>query len=513
MRKLAFAFFLGVWLCAAGTVDLLVVNRIKAEAFENSRVMESAFYLSDVYGPRLTGSPGYRAAAEWSKKRLQEWGLSNARFETLRFGRGWSCSRFAAHMKEPQYAPLIGFARPWSPGTKGPVSGQPLMAVMTSDADFTRFKGKLKGRIVLVDRPRDLALPAGPLARRYTDADLSANVSAPDPGRPFPVFARPGRRGPDLEGQRGFRNKLNQFLANEGVAVVLSIGDRGDGGTVRASAQGSRDPKDPLPPPSVALAPEHYNRIARLLEKKIPVTLEFDIQAQFHAETQNTFNVLADLPGTDKKDELVLLGAHLDSWTGGTGATDNASGCAVMMEAIRILKALNLTVRRTVTVALWAGEEQGFLGSRAYVKQHLGDRASMVLKPGHARISGYLNSDNGGGRIRGVHLQNNDMMRPVAEAWLAPFRDHGATTVTIRNTGGTDHIPFDGIGIPGFQFIQDPLDYFTRTHHTNMDVYDRLQPGDLMQSAAVVASFAYHAANRDELLPRKPLPKPESKKP
>jgi len=513
MRKLAFVFFLGVWLCAAETVDLLVVNRIKAEAFENSRVMESAFYLSDVYGPRLTGSPGYRAAAEWSKKRLEEWRLSNARFETLLFGRGWSCSRFSAHMKEPEYAPLIGFARPWSPGTKGPVSGQPLMAVMTSESDFPRVKGKLKGRIVLIDRPRDLALPAGPLARRYTDSELTANVSAPDPGRPFPVFARPGRRQPDSESRRQFRNRLNEFLTNEGVAVVLTIGDRGDGGTVRASAQGSRDPKDPLPPPSVALAPEHYNRIARLLRQKIPVTLEFDIHAQFHDETQDTFNVLADLPGTDKKDELVLLGAHLDSWTGGTGATDNASGCAVMMEAIRILKALDLKLRRTVTVALWAGEEQGFLGSRAYVTQHLGDRESMALKPGHARISGYFNYDNGGGRIRGIHLQNNDMMRPLAEAWLAPFKDHGAITVSIRNTGGTDHIPFDGIGIPAFQFIQDPLDYFTRTHHTNMDLYDRLQPGDLMQSAAVVASFAYHAANRDEPLPRKPLPKPQSKKP
>lgn len=510
MKKLAVIFLLGVCLLTAETVDLLVINRIKAEAFDNSRVMESAFYLSDVHGPRLTGSPGYRAAGEWARKRLEEWGLSNVRFENLPFGRSWSCSRFAAHMKEPQYAPLIGFARPWSPGTQGPVSGQPQMAVMSSEADFQQFKGKLKGRIVLLDRPRDLALPTSPLASRYTDRELAADELAPDPGRPF--FARP-RRGPNWESMRQFRNKLNQFLSDEGVAVVLSIGDRGDGGTVRASAQGSRDPKDPVPPPSVALAPEHYNRIARLIEKKIPVTLEFDIQARFHSDTQETFNVLADLPGTDRKDELVLLGAHLDSWTGGTGATDDASGCAVMMEAMRILKTLDLKMRRTVGVALWAGEEQGFLGSIAYVKQHLGDRETMTLKPGHTRLSGYFNYDNGGGRIRGINLQNNDMMRPIAEAWLAPFKDHGAASVTIRNTGGTDHIPFDGIGIPGFQFIQDPLDYGTRTHHTNMDVFDRLQPGDLMQSAAIVASIAYHAANREELLPRKPLPKPEPKKP
>jgi hypothetical protein len=312
----------------------------------------------------------------------------------------------------------------------------------------------------------------------------------------------------DREAAQKLRNQINQFLKDEGVLVTLAPSSRGDGGTIFSAAAGSRDPKDPLPPAAVSLTAEHYDRIVRLLEKKVPVTLEFDIDNKIYDEPGDTFNVIADLPGGAKKDEIVLLGAHLDSWTFGTGATDDTSGCAVMMEAMRILKTLNLKMARTVRVGLWAAEEQGLLGSAAYVKDHLADRDTMALKPEHAKFAGYFNYDNGTGKIRGVYLQGNDMMRPVFESWLAPFRDLGATTVTIRNTSGTDHLPFDAVGLPAFQFIQDPVEYMTRTHHSNMDVYERLQDGDLMQSAAVVAAIAYQAATRDELLPRKPLPKP-----
>jgi len=293
------------------------------------------------------------------------------------------------------------------------------------------------------------------------------------------------------------------------VAVVPSY--RTDGGTVFAGPAATRDPKDPLPPPSVAVTSEHYNQIVRLLDKKIPVTLEFDIDNRIY-DSPDTFNVVADLPGGARKDEIVLIGAHLDSWTFGTGATDDTSGCAVMMEVMPILKTLDFKLPRTVRAGLWAAEEQGLLGSAAYVKEHLADRDTMALKPGHPKLSGYFNYDNGTGKIRGVYLQGNDMMRPLFEAWFSPLRDLGVSTVTIRNTGGTDHLPFEAVGIPAFQFIQDPVEYMTRTHHSNMDVYDRLQEADLMQSAAVIASIVYHAATREELLPRKPLPKPRGQK-
>jgi len=305
---------------------------------------------------------------------------------------------------------------------------------------------------------------------------------------------------------------VNQFLIDEGVLVTIAPSYRATSGIVFGMNGGSQDPKKPVPPPSVAMEVEQYNRIARLIDKKIPVTLEFDIQNKFLDDTQDSFTVTGELPGTSKKDELVMLGAHLDSWTGGTGATDNGAGSAVVLEAMRILKALDLKMARTVRVALWTGEEEGLLGSRAYVKEHFADRETMALKPEHAKLSGYFNLDNGTGKIRGAYLQGNDMMRPIFQAWLDPFKDYGASSVTIRNTGGTDHQSFDAVGLPGFQFIQDPLDYSSETHHSTADTYDHLQAGDLMEASAIMAAVVYDAATRDEMLPRKPLPKPEPKK-
>ena len=515
-----FLFLFVPLLVAEEKVDLSVVNRIKAEAFQHSQVMEQAFYLSDVYGPRLSGSPAYRAAADWAVRRLREWGLAEPRLEKWGpYGRGWANLRFYAGMKQPSYQPLIGVPRPLSLGTKGPVAGEAVLAVIRTEADMEKFKGKLKGKIVLTEEARPLAPQLEPLSRRYSDADLASTALAPDPAQRFgfpappPVAERlraapqPGQPA-DREAAQRFRNKLNQFLKDEGVLVTLAPGSRAGGGTIFSAPAGSRELKDVLPPAAVSLTPEHYNQIARLIAHKVPVTLEFDIENRIYDDPADTFNAVADLPGGARKDEIVLLGAHLDSWTFGTGATDDTSGCAVMMEAMRILKALDLKMPRTVRIGLWAAEEQGLLGSAAYVKEHLADRDTMALKPGHARLSGYFNLDNGTGKIRGVYLQGNDMMRPVFEAWLAPFRDLGATTVSIRNTGGTDHLSFDAVGVPAFQFIQDPVEYMSRTHHSNMDVYDRLQEGDLMQAAAVIASVAYHAATREEMLPRKPLPKP-----
>jgi carboxypeptidase Q len=516
MRPLLLVLIAAVVLPAEDKVDLAAVHRIRSEAFERSKVMDHAFQLTDVYGPRLTGSPSIKAAAEWIVKQFQSWGLANANLEKWGpFGRGWSQVKFSAHLREPQYAPLIGFSRPWSRGTSGPVAGEPFLAVIQSEADMEKFKGKLKGKMVLMENPRTLTLQAAALARTFSDADLAGMIAIRPSGPPAqPPAPAAGPRGADGRPLRGealqqFRNKLNKFLADEGAVVAITPGDRADGGTVRSTSAGSHDPKNTTPIPSVALTPEHYNRIVRLMNNKIPVTLEFDIQNRFHDDAKDSFNVIGELPGGDKRDELVMLGAHLDSWTGGSGATDNAAGVSVAMEAIRILKATGLAPRRTVRIALWTGEEQGLLGSRAYVKEHFADIATMALKPEHGKVSGYFNLDNGTGKIRGVYLQSNDMARPIFEEWLKPFADLGATALSIRNTGSTDHVSFDNAGIPGFQFIQDPVEYATRTHHTNMDVYDRLQPPDLMQASAIMASFVYHTAMREEKLPRKPLPPPQ----
>ncbi len=508
-------------LLAAEKVDLLVMNQIKSEAFENSKVMDHMFYLTDVNGPLLTGSPAYKAAADWVVKRMTEYGLAAKEEKWGPFGRGWTCKHFEAHLIEPQYQPLIGVPLAWTAGTDGTVNGEPMMVNIKVDADFEKYKGKLKGKVVMMSPAKQLAMVMTAPGHRLTDTELLDESKAPEPGRsPFgfrPPGSADGQQPPATpeearqrrEERRKFQEKLAQFLKDEGVLVLLSYGYNGDGGTVFASSGGSYDPKKPVALTSVALTPEHYNRIARLMDHNIPVKLQFNIQNQIFEDQTDSVNVVAEIPGNSKKDEIVMLGAHLDSWHGGTGATDNAAGSAVVMEAARILKALNLHMDRTVRMALWGGEEEGLLGSRAYVKEHFADRETMKLAADHSKLAGYFNYDNGTGKIRGIYLQGNDMARPIFEAWLEPFHDMGATTVTIRNTGGTDHQSFDAVGLPGFQFIQDPMEYGSRTHHSNMDVYDRIQPGDLMQASAIMAAFVYDTAMRDEMLPRKPLPKPQ----
>ena len=512
-------------LSAEEKVDLNVVNRIKYEAFENSQAMDNIFYLADVHGPRLTNSPGHRSAAEWAVKRLEAYGMKNVHLEKWGpFGQSWKFTHFSAHMQEPQYQTLIGFPLAWTPGTNGPVSGEPVMAIVKTEADFEKYRGKLKGKFVLTMEPKAIVMVTEAQSRRWTEDELRARSTNVDPARanPFGPANGPAAPPPPTPEARAaalkLAQKINQFFKDEGVLAVLSYGYNGDGGTVFATSGGSRDAKDPVPPPMVALTPEHYNRIARLVAHKIPVKLQFDIQAEFLGGPEESFNVIGELPGTGPhKDEIVMLGGHLDSWHGGTGATDNATGCSVAMEAIRLLTTLKMPLDRTVRIALWSGEEQGLLGSKAYVQERFARRDTMQMGPEYNKLSAYYNDDTGTGKFRGISVGGNDMAKPIFEAWLAPFHDLGATTVlgaTARRTvqpGGTDHTSFTWIGLPGFGFLQDPMEYQTRTHHSNMDVYDRVQAGDLMQSSAIMAWFVYNTATRPEMMPRMAPPAPLKK--
>lgn len=511
---------------SAEPVDLDVVHRIRQEAMQNSKVMDHVFQLTDVVGHRLTNSPGYFAAANWVEKQLKEWGIEARQEKWGPYGRGWDFTHFSAEMIEPAHATLIGVPLAWTPGTNGKVSGEVTIASMQNDADLEKYKGKLAGKIVLLGTGRDLVPPTVASSSRFTDQELQQLATAAPAGRggrgaPGTAALNAGRGGPAAPGNalpanappananQQFNTRLNKFLVDEGVLVAVRIGNTpSEAGTVFAQGGGSRNVSDPMPPPMVALTPEHYNRILRLLDAKIAVKLEFEIATQFFDDRLDSVNVIGEIRGQKKPDEVVMIGAHLDSWHGGTGATDNAAGSAVMIEVMRILKQLNLPLDRTVRLGLWSGEEQGLFGSRAYVDEHFSKR-DMNVTADHAKFAGYFNVDNGTGKIRGVYLQGNDAMRPIFEAWFKPFADLGASTISIRNTGGTDHTNFDAVGLPGFQFIQDRVDYNTRTHHSNMDVYDRVQAEDLQQMAAIVASFVYNAATREQMLPRKPLPRPQ----
>ncbi len=491
------------------TADLDAVARLKDEGLQRSQVMDTLWYLTDVHGPRLTNSPQIRAAAEWAMTRLRGWGLTNVRQETWGpFGRGWTNDKLTANVVSPQPFPLIAYPRAWTPGTGGTVTADAVVAVIARDDDFAVWSGKLNGKVVLLARSSDVRAQFTPLGRRFTDQDLIDLQNQPVPagrGR----GGRAGGGGPAPDANFGLRRM--QFFAREGVVATLEPGTgRSDHGAVLVNnaPREYRDPKEAPTVPQLMVASEHYNRIARLLDGNIPVRLELTITNRFVDDTQDAFNILAEIPGTDKADEVVMLGAHFDSWHAGTGATDNAAGSAAMMEAMRILKTSGVRLRRTVRLALWTGEEQGLLGSRAYIKQQFGDPSTMTLTPGHARLSAYFNMDNGTGAIRGVYLQGNEAVRPVFAAWMDPLRNLGMTTLTIRNTGATDHVPFDEVGLPGFQFVQDPVEYGTHSHHTNMDLYDRAQPEDMVKNSVIIASFVYHAATRDALLPRKPLPRP-----
>jgi len=526
---------------AQESVDLAVVHQIRKEALEHSQIMDHIFHLVDVHGNRLTGSPGFQGAADWIVNQTRQWGMQNIHQEKWGpFGQGWSKTLFAAHLLKPGYEALIGVALAWSPGTEGILTGKPHLAPLerqsTPTQDKTAIdqyiqdqKGRLKGKIVMIAPISNVRVQDRPLHRRFSASELTEREKAPEgkvpidfdnpelqvPTQPearrnFMAQAPAWFRQKNRSNRRRTQNRLNQFFLEEGVRLVVHPAIKGDGGTIFPPRAGSHNPEDILPPPSIAITPEQYNRIFRLIERSIPVQISVEVKAQFHRDDLDSINVIAELPGLSKPDEIVMIGAHLDSVGTGLGATDNAAGCAVMLEVVRILKTLGLNLDRTVRLALWGGEEQGLLGSKAYVEQHFGNPKTMELNAEHEKLTAYFNLDNGTGKIRGVYLQGNDMVRPIFKAWLSPFQDMGATSLSIRKTGGTDHLSFDAVGLPGFQFIQDPIEYSTRSHHSNMDLYDRIQPGDLMQASAIIASFVYHSANRTEILPRKPLPKPES---
>jgi carboxypeptidase Q len=511
-------------------LDLETTGRIRYEGFRNSKVMEFASGLMDSIGERLTGSPNMKRANEWTRDQLTAMGLSNAHLEPWGpFGRGWANQYINVRMTSPDIVPLLVYAKAWTPGTNGVVQGKCIRATIADKKDFDKYKGKLAGMIVIFGPDADVKPITEAPYKRLSDDDLTktADYQVPSEHPPF-TFA-------DIVKRQQFVKDLNQFFADEKVLAVIdhSRGTAG-GGTVFVQSGGSYKPGETTTIPQLTMASEHWTRIARLLQQKKDVTLELNVTNTFYDDDPMQYDTIAEIPGTDKdkKDEVVMLGAHLDSWHAGTGATDNGAGTIVMMEAVRILKALEIKPRRTIRIGLWSGEEEGLLGSQGYVEHHFGSRPPMdepemkgsptllrreagevTVKPEQAKVSAYFNVDNGTGKIRGVYLQENEAVAPIFEAWMKPFKDLGMNTLTMRNTGGTDHQSFDAVGIPGFQFIQDPIEYETRTHHSNMDVYDRLQPEDLKQAAVIVASFVYNTAMRDQMLPRKPIEKPLPKEP
>jgi hypothetical protein len=514
---------------APESLDWAAIGKIRDEGFRRSQVMEVAAQLTDVHGPRLSGSPQYKEAAEWARKQLESWGLANAHLESFEFGRGWSFERTSAHVVAPVTFPLVAIPKAWTAGTGGTVRGKAVRVKVDSEADVEKWKGKLAGMVVWAGESRELRSPEdrGPF-QRYSEKELDELEQYQVPGL---RIARPGGAPFDREAflkRRRISAALDKLYAAEKPLAVVEPSSR-DANVLLLGSGGSRKKGDPQAVTQLVASAVQWSRVARLLERKLDVEVELDVRTTFYEDDTNGYNVVAELPGGDKKSELVMVGAHFDSWHPGTGATDNGAGSAVMMEVMRILKAIDAKPRRTVRIALWGGEEQGLIGSRAYVSDHFASRppapepgpgdlpsflrndppAPMTLKPEHARLAGYFNLDNGTGKIRGIYLQENSAVKPVFESWMAAVEDLGAKRVTMRNTGGTDHQSFDAVGLPGFQFIQDPIEYeggFFATHHTDMDVYDRLQREDLMQAAVVIATFALTAANRDEMLPRKPLP-------
>lgn len=611
-------------------VDREVVEKLKVEAMDRSKIMETISYLTDVCGPRLTGSPLSDKAADWTVEQLKEWELENVHLESWGpFGRGWTLEGCSVNMVAPRFTPMIAHVKAWSPSTTRTIRSVPIYIDAKTPEDLEKYRGKLGRAIVMIGAPRELKALFEPPAQRKTDETLLrlANAQPPIPRSrrgsssssrgparstgnsassstnkdaggeaksaaettktPKSAESNAAKAGDKAETQsetktaqpeksagsetpeakkdapkadakksnetektnkeepedpRAAYRRLMQIRADiwemaylEGAAVILEPG-RGDGGNVFVSAvtmprksddageQGNRNSRGPRPwatestdiIPQAVMAAEHYNQLVRMLEKGAKPEIEVDILTRYYNDPEAmTFNIVAEIPGTDLKDEVVMLGAHFDSWQAGTGATDNAVGCGVAMEAIRILKAIDAKPRRTIRLALWTGEEQGLLGSRAYVAEHFGkaiygaDRSrrnvTYELKPEQEKISAYYNLDNGTGAIRGIYLQGNEQLRPIFRSWLAPFSEMGASTVTVSNTGGTDHQSFDAVGIPGFQFIQDSVEYNTRTHHSSMDVFDRIQEEDVKQASLIMATFVYQTAMRDELLPRKPM--------
>lgn len=512
-RLLVLAFFMVGTLITAFAQEKVndeINTLIRKHGLEQSKVMETAGWITDVYGPRLTGSPMLDKATEWAEKTLKDWGMANVHLESWGpFGRGWEMEHFEMHATTPGYWPVIAYPKAWSPSVEG--EGEVIYLQADDEEDLKAYKGKLTGKFVLFDTLRTVEEWFDAPAKRHDAESLLGLADSPEP------TPRPRRNFRRLGGF-SFNQTLWKFIAEEKPIAVLDRSYKGDLGTVFVSgaraAEGSATDADNEIVPQVTLAVEHYNRIFRNLQRGVPVKLSLNMKTKYTNPDGMEHNIIAEIPGTDLKDEVVMFGAHFDSWHTGTGATDNGAGSAVMMEAARILletfKESGTKPRRTLRLALWTGEEQGLHGSRGYVKEHFAEfppesYTPQSLKPAQEKVSAYYNLDNGTGKIRGIYLQGNQTIAPIFRSWLQPFRDLEAGTITLSNTGGTDHLAFDAVGIPGFQFIQDPVAYSSRTHHSNMDNFDHLVEADLSQAATIIASFVYHTAMRDEMMPRKPF--------
>ena len=508
----------------AEKIDLDVISRIKVEELQHSQVMETVGYLTDVIGPRLTGSPSLRKAQQWAIERLRDWEIPNGLLEPWDrpFGRGWSLEAFTANVIAPSFTSLIAYPKAWSPGTGGLVHGEAIFFDVRTEADLSKYKGKLKGRVVLFSPARPVEPNFLPPPQRISDEALRRLREAK-----FENERRTFQMTTDRRARLELNYKKWQMLIDEGAAAVLEPGF-GDAGTVYVTSATVPFPPDmpderrprpwdlnaPRIVPQIVVAAEQYNRLIRLAARGIPVQLEVNINVRFYDEDPMGYNVIAEIPGSDLKNEVVMVGGCLDSWHTATGATDNAAGAAVALEVMRLFKALNLRPRRTVRIGLWSAEEQGAYGSKAYVAKHFAEPiaganeslARLELKPEHENFSAYFNLDYGTGKIRGVYLQGNEAVRPIFSAWLAPFKDMGAETLTSSGIYATDHNSFDNVGLPGFQFLRDYMENNPRTAHTNMDVYEHVLSDDLKQSAVIATWFVYSAAMRDEKLPRKARP-------
>lgn len=521
------------------------ITRIREEGLKRSHVMETLSYLTDVIGPRLTASSNMKRANDWTRDQLTKWGLQNAHLEEWGpFGRGWALKSFSAEVVEPQSIPLLAFPLAWSPPANLPLADVVYLDAK-DEADLARFKGQLRGKIVMFGSARELEAQFDAPATRLTEKQLLALADAGDSDASDFAARLASPMLQQLLKNRIFFIKQLQFLRDEGTALIVSP-SRGDGGIIFAEDALVADELDMSSPvatirslffgkkaydvnttsvvPQIVLAPEQYNRLTRMIKAGEKVRMKVSLVSQFSKDEMMAHNTIAEIPGSDKADEIVMVGAHMDSWHSGTGATDNGAGVAAAMEAVRIIQALGLKPRRTIRIGLWSGEEQGLFGSLAYVAQHFGapsgeskdDSFLRLIQGGVAKkikrgpeydkLSAYYNLDNGTGKIRGVYLQGNEAVRPIFRQWLQPFRDLGASTLSASNTDGTDHLSFDAIGLPGFQFIQDEIEYETRTHHSNQDVFDRIQGDDLKQAATIMAAFIYNTAMRDEKLPRKSVP-------
>ena len=514
MRKFCFLpllFFAAYSFSQGEKLDMNMIQKIRNEGLNNSQVMEIVFFLTDASGPRLEGSPGFFRAANWAKNKLSTWGLENARLEPWGdWGKSWELQKFYMALTAPYYKPLIAFPKSWTSGTSGLQNADVILVDAKDSESILSYKGKLAGKIIMTQRTDTLIPTYKADASRLTDSALQ-QMAAYDP-KNAPERPR-GQRG-NFRAQMQLNSQLKEMAKNEGAIAMLSTSPRNAEGTVFVQGGGLFAPNTPENFLDVAIAYEDYMTLQRLIQHNIAVKIDLDTKTKFSSDDVKGYNVVAEIPGTDKKlkEQLVMIGGHLDSWHGATGATDNAAGCATMMEAVRILKTIGFKPRRTVRIALWGGEETGLFGSKNYVKNHFTDTVAHKFNAEGDKLSVYLNLDNGSGKIRGIYTQGNDSVRSIFAQWLGPFNDLGATTVTLQNTGGTDHLSFDAIGLPGFQFIQDPIEYDTRTHHSNMDSYDHLQAEDLKQAATIIASFIFDASQRDDKVPRKPfIPRPSTR--